>query len=115
MYRAIVEESTKDMQRGATNAGIHQHSVTTVQNQQPVFDETTLHFGSKTIQGPGKAAFLRRMISLKLQRISVILEDLLDRSNIQNKKKVGQPLRLLISESLEHLNITTGILSMQDS
>ena len=114
IYRAVIEDDAKDPQGSARNGDINQVSATRLESQQALFHWTIVRFGTKIIQGPAKTAFLGRLIGLRLQQIGFLLEDLLERKDAENGKEVGQPLRLMVSESLERLNVTTGILSLLD-
>lgn len=113
-YRAIVNDLKLSYTHERTSRASARSSIRQPQlSPPPLFlsDYTRLSFGSKTITGVVKHAFLRRLIRSKVKQTSLVLEQLFV---AEVNQWLGAPLRALILSIQERINIILGMLSMME-
>ncbi|ROV96150.1 hypothetical protein VSDG_05044 [Cytospora chrysosperma] len=73
---------------------------------------TTLTFGTKTIDGVAKTAFLRRLIGLKLRQIGRLVQELSsdERAVEPSRGLLAQTLRVMVPGVLDNVNVITGMI-----
>lgn len=74
--------------------------------------KAALKLGHKPIEGVAKATFLRRVISLRLQELSLLVRELSVGGKLvdSNRAALVQPLELLVLGVLEHVDVMNGML-----